>query len=190
MRLFIAIDLDEPARAAIADEQRRLKAAIGPTRAMVKWVRPEQMHLTLVFLGEVPEARAPAIVDVINEPVAQPAFDLALGSIGVFPSRGAPNVLWIGAAAGEAASVQLQQQLADRVASLGIALERRPFHPHLTLARLRDSRPRDRASFLGAAGERVVATSRVDHATLYQSKLSSQGSDYTALARATLSGSG
>ena len=55
MRLFIAIDLDDGARAAIADEQRRLKAAFDDSRSAIKWVRPEQMHLTLVFLGEVPD---------------------------------------------------------------------------------------------------------------------------------------
>ena len=187
MRLFIAIDLNEDARGAIADEQRRLKVAIGQTRATVKWVRPEQMHLTLVFLGEVAETRAQAIVDAIGQPVPQPPFDLAFAGIGVFPPRGAPNVLWIGASAGEAPSVELQRQLADRVAQLGIPLERRPFHPHLTLARLKESRPSDRAAALGADRGTVVATVHVDHATLYQSKLSSQGPTYIPLARATLS---
>jgi 2'-5' RNA ligase len=190
VRLFIAIDLDDAARAAIAEEQRRLKAAIGRIRAPIKWVRPEQMHLTLVFLGEVAETRAPGIADAISQPIAQPPFDLAFGGIGVFPPRGAPNVLWIGAAAGHAASIELQRQIALRVEHLGIELEPRPFHPHLTLARFRDSRPHDRTVVVAAGGDHVVAAVHIDHATLYQSKLSSQGPTYIALARATLSGSG
>jgi len=190
MRLFIAIDLDEAAREAIADEQRRLKAAIGSTRATIKWVRAEQMHLTLVFLGEIPEARSSAIVDAVGQPVAQPPFDLTFGGIGAFPPRGAPNVLWIGAAKGEGQAVVLQRQLADRIAALGIVLDRRPFHPHLTLARLKDSRPSDRPAVLAADRENVAAVAHVDHATLYQSKLSSQGPTYIPLARATLSRSG
>ena len=188
MRLFIAIDLDD-ARSAIADEQRRLKAALDDSRSAIKWVRPDHMHLTLVFLGEVPEARAPAIVEAIGQPVAQPPFDLEFGGIGVFPPRGAPNVLWVGAAAGEAGSIQLQRELADRVQRLGIALERRPFHPHLTLARWKTSRGADRARALAAGRDRPIATVHVDHATLYQSRLSPTGPTYTPLARATLSAS-
>ena len=190
MRLFVAIDLDETAKAAIAEEQRRLKAALGSARATIKWVRPEHMHLTLVFLGEVPEARVAPIVDAISRPLARPPFDLAFGGIGVFPPRGAPNVLWIGAAAGEAASVDLQRQLADRIAPHGVQLEQRPFHPHLTLARFKDARPGDRAAVLAEGRRGVLATTQIDHVTLYQSRLSSQGPTYTAMARATLSGSG
>jgi 2'-5' RNA ligase len=107
--------------------------------------------------------------------------------VGVFPPHGAPNVLWIGASAGEAETIVVQRQLANRVVPLGIPLERRPFHPHLTLARLKDSRPSDRAAILRESRRNVVATTRIDHATLYQSRLSSQGATYTPLARATLS---
>jgi RNA 2',3'-cyclic 3'-phosphodiesterase len=190
MRLFIAIDLDEAAREAIAEEQRRLKASIRSVRARMKWVRPEQMHLTLVFLGEVAEARVSPIIESIGQPIPRPPFDLAFGGAGVFPSRGAPNVLWVGALLGEAETIEVQRHLADRVAPLGFSLERRPFRPHLTLARLKDSRPADRTAILAAEHQKLVATTRVDHATLYQSKLSSQGSSYLALARATLSRSG
>ena len=187
MRVFVAIDLDEAARAAIADEQRRLKAALGETGSSVKWVRADHMHLTLVFLGEVPEPGVQALVDAVNEPVAQAPFDLAFGGIGVFPPRGAPSVLWVGAATGAGESIELQRQLADRARRLGVAPEHRPFHPHLTLARWKTSRGADRPRALAAGSERVIATVRVDHATLYHSRLSPAGPTYTPLARATLS---
>jgi len=190
MRLFVAIDLDDDARAAIADEQKCLKAAIGQSGSSMKWVRPEQMHLTLVFLGEVAEPSAPAIVDALNRPVDQVPFDLALSGVGVFPPRGAPTVLWIGAAAGADDSVELQRHLADRVRRLGVAVESRPFHPHLTLARWKTSRGADRARARAAGHDRVVAAVHVDHATLYQSRLSSTGPTYTPLARATLTAHG
>ena len=190
MRLFVAIDLDDAARAAIAGEQKRLKSVIGETRSTLKWVRTDHMHLTLVFLGEVPEASAGDVVGAIGAPVAQAPFDLALSGIGVFPPRGAPNVLWIGAAAGVAESVELQRQIAGRLRPLGIALESRPFHPHLTLARWKGSRPADRERARAGESDRVIATVHVDHATLYQSRLSSAGPTYTALARATLSPQG
>jgi len=189
MRLFIAVDLDDEARAAIADEQRRLKVAFDDGRSSIKWVRADHMHLTLVFLGEVPEARAPAIVDTVNQPVARPPFDLVFAGIGVFPPRGAPNVLWVGAAAGEADSIGLQRELADRVRRLGVEIDQRPFHPHLTLARWKTSRGADRSRALAARRDGAIARVHVDHATLYQSRLSSAGPTYTPLARATLSAS-
>jgi len=186
MRLFIAIDLDDNARAAIAEEQRRLKTAMSESGSSMKWVRAEQMHLTLVFLGEVPEPSAPPIVDALNRPVDQSPFELVFSGIGVFPPHGAPNVLWIGAAAGADDSIELQRHLADRVRALGLAVERRPFHPHLTLARWKTSRGADRARARAAAHDRMVAAVHVGHATLYRSRLSSAGPSYTPLARATL----
>jgi RNA 2',3'-cyclic 3'-phosphodiesterase len=187
MRLFIALDLDGAAREAIANEQKRLKTVLRESRASsIKWVSPEHMHLTLVFLGEVEEARAAALIGDVGRDVAQRPFDLVFGEIGVFPPRGAPNVLWIGVESGAEPAIALQHELAARVASHDVRLESRPFRPHLTLARWRASRSADRERAL-AAVRHAVARLRVDHATLYQSRLSSAGPSYTALARANLS---
>jgi 2'-5' RNA ligase len=187
MRLFIAVDLDDAARNAIGAEQKRLGAAMRHSEgSSLKWVRPEQMHLTLVFLGQVNDATAPAILARLEQPVMQSPFELVFGGTGVFPPRGAPNVLWLGVASGAREIADLQREVAQRVAELGIPPERRPFHPHLTLARWRESRGADRARALGAARDGPIARVHVDHATLYQSRLSSSGSAYTALARATL----
>jgi 2'-5' RNA ligase len=187
MRLFIAIDLDDDARAAIGAEQKRLAAALAAARrSSIRWVRPDHMHLTLVFLGEVEEARAEAVIEETRRHVALPPFDLVFAGAGVFPPRGAPNVLWIGVIAGAERAIALQAELARRVARHGVALETRPFRPHLTVGRWRDSRSADR-DHVSSAGDRVVATLHVDHATLYQSRLSPAGPSYTPLARANLS---
>jgi 2'-5' RNA ligase len=157
----------------------------------LKWVRADHAHLTLVFLGNVDDELVPAVVDAVGRGVEAPAFEIALETIGVFPPRGAPRVLWIGVAGAAIELAELQRELAGRVSALGIALEDRPFHPHLTLARWRESRPADRQRALrAAASHRVIARARIGGATLYQSRLSSSGPAYTALARATLSGSG
>ena len=66
MRLFVAVDLDDAARTAIAAEQKRVAAAMDDARSSVTWVKPDRMHLTLVFLGEVSDAHAPAIVDAVS----------------------------------------------------------------------------------------------------------------------------
>ena len=188
MRLFIAIDLNESAREAIRTEQARLKKALAG-RSSLKWVRDEQMHLTLVFLGEVADDLAQRIVDSINQPIDQVAFEASFGGVGMFPPHGPPRVLWIGMRDGAQQTIAVQRELAARVRRLGVELEDRPFHPHLTLARWRDSRASDRSRAADAAkATRAVARVHVDHATLYQSRLSPSGSTYTPLARATLSG--
>ena len=188
MRLFVAIDLDDTARAAVATEQKRIATAMGEARSSVKWVKPEHMHLTLVFLGEVSDPHASAIVDTVSQPVAMPAFAITFQGLGVFPSHGGPRALWVGITEGGAELIELQRELARRVTDAGIALESRPFHPHLTLGRWRQSRPSDRRRMLSASRPDVVTRVAVPVATLYQSRISSAGPTYTALARANLAG--
>jgi RNA 2',3'-cyclic 3'-phosphodiesterase len=187
MRLFIAIDLDEATRSAIAREQKRLAGVLrAGSRSSLKWVQPDHMHLTLVFLGEVDEARATPLIEDIRRDIVQAPFDVVFGELGVFPPRGAPNVLWTGVTAGVEPAIVLQRTVSERVCRHGFPPETRPFRPHLTLARWREARSADRQHVM-TADQRDVATLRVDHATLYQSRLSSAGPSYTPLARANLS---
>jgi 2'-5' RNA ligase len=151
-------------------------------------VRAEQLHLTLVFLGELPEEQASRVADAIARDVDAPPFDVTWQGLGVFPPRGSPRALWIGITDGAPEIVELQRVLAQRVADANVALESRPFSPHLTLGRWRQSRPSDRTRALAAARSGIVARSRVSGATLYHSRISSAGPTYTALARANLSG--
>ena len=188
MRLFVAVDLDDAARAAIAAEQKRVAAALGDARSSVKWVRPDHMHLTLAFLGEVSDAQAPAIVDAVSRPVARPPFGITFQGLGVFPNHGGPRALWVGITDGAAELSDLQREIAGRVTDAGSALESRPFHPHLTLGRWRQSRPSDRRRVMAASRPDAIARVAVPMATLYQSRISSAGPTYTSLARATLSG--
>jgi 2'-5' RNA ligase len=198
MRLFIAVDLSEDAREAIAAEQKRIAAALGGTKrslhpdaaaaagTLVKWVKPEHAHLTLVFLGNVDAGRVASVVEAVEGDVDLAPFEMVLQGVGVFPPRGAPRVLWIGLAAGAAELMRLQRELATRVAALGIAIEDRPFHPHLTLGRWRESRPPDRDRALAAARPGAIARVQVGHATLYESRLSPSGAAYNPLTRANL----
>jgi len=188
MRLFIAADLPDAVREAIAREQKGMAAAIGRSGSSLRWVKPEHAHLTLVFIGNVEDARVPAVVDAVGREIDAAPFDVVFQGPGVFPPRGAPRVLWIGVDAGARELIALEQTLASRVTALGLPLEDRAFHPHLTLARWRESRPADRARALDSAPRGIVARARVDGATLYQSRLSPSGPSYTALARATLTG--
>jgi RNA 2',3'-cyclic 3'-phosphodiesterase len=184
MRLFIAIDLDEDSRSAIASEQARLKAAAP--ESSLRWVRTEQLHMTLVFIGQVDDERGARMREAFGRPVDQAAFDLTFGGIGAFPPRGAPRALWIGTLDGRAELEALQRELAARAVQLGAVLEPRAFSPHLTIARWKSSKPSDRRRALAGARAEPLARVRIDHATLYRSELSSSGSTYTALAQANL----
>jgi 2'-5' RNA ligase len=130
----------------------------------------------------------PAVVEAVGRHIDAPPFDIVLDTIGAFPPRGVPRVLWIGVGEGASRLSELQGELARRIAALGIPLEDRPFHPHLTLARWRESRSPDREWALAAAPHGVIARARVEGATLYQSRLSPAGPSYTALTRANLTG--
>ena len=186
MRLFIAVDLDGAAKAELVAEQKRVAARAKGSA--IRWVRAEHLHLTLVFLGEVAEALVPRVIEAIDAGVDHQAFDAVFSGLGVFPERGAPRTLWVGAATGATELRALQHTLAARLAPLGIALDRRPFTPHLTLGRWKESRSADRRRALEATEPPVVARSHVDHATLYHSRLTAEGPTYTELARATLLG--
>jgi 2'-5' RNA ligase len=185
MRLFVAADLSETARAAVAAEQQRILEALGPA-ARMKWLHADHVHLTLVFLGHVDDTRASAVVDAIGQDIESQPFEIVLEGVGVFPARGAPRVLWLGIGQGAAEVITLQRTVANRVVTLGLPLEERAFHPHLTLARWKESRPADRDRALRVARRGAIARTRVDGATLYQSRLSPSGPTYTPLSRANL----
>jgi len=186
MRLFAAIDLDDRGRESVAAEQQRLKRAFGGADRSLKWVAAEQLHVTLVFAGSVDDVRAAAIVETMREAIPAPSFTMVFEGIGVFPPRGAPNVLWLGVGAGADDAVAIQSAVATRLERHGIARERRPYRPHLTLARWRASRPADRRLVEGAEHGREIARVRVTSVTLFQSQLSSAGSKYTVLAQSPL----
>src|SRR5262249_14219221 len=162
--LFIAADLPDEARKALAAEQKRISATIAGSAGALRWVKPEHSHLTLVFLGEVADALVPALVESIGRDISLEPFQIAFESIGVFPPRGAPGVCGVGVGAGASGVADLPREVAGRVAALGLPVEDRPFRPHLTLARWRDSRPADRERALEAAPRGTIARARVDAA--------------------------
>jgi 2'-5' RNA ligase len=182
-RLFAAIELDSDACAQVALEQQRLAKHIR--HEMVRWVRPEHMHLTLVFAGDIAVERAERIERIMRQEVALPSFLLELGGHGVFPSQGAPRILWLGVRRGSEAVIALQHEIALRLNAIDVPLERRPFHPHLTLARWRaggrSPRPRDIPSSNAAIAEVHVA-----QVALVESRLSSEGPTYRVRAVARL----
>src|ERR1700687_3202626 len=179
MRLFAAVELGEDARTAIAAEQQRIATALGDVARSLRVVRAGHMHLTLAFIGEIAEVRAGPIVEMMSGDIAQAPFPLVFGGRGTFPPGGAPRVLRLGLVQGARELTELGALVARRLVAVGVALEPRPFRPHLTLARWRE-RSRPGRLRLPESTDRVARLD-VEAVTLYQSRLSPAGPSYTAL---------
>ena len=164
-------------------------AAVAPARSGrvgLRWEQRERYHLTLQFLGPVPSLAA--VVDGLAAAVAgQAAFPVRLGGAGAFPKPGRARVVWIGAAVGASDLVALAGAVAGGLRAHGYEPDRKEFHPHLTLARLKV--PDNVADVLAAIGPAPAGEAfTVSEVVLYQSQLSSKGPTYTVLERFLLRG--
>jgi 2'-5' RNA ligase len=189
-RLFFAIDLDEPSRAAIADLVERLDRQLegkgAGRRGLIKWVERENLHMTVRFLGTTPEERFQQLRVAMSRHLASQPFALRFDRVGMFPERGAPRVVWLAASVGAAEAARTRDELDERLKGIDVPPEPRPFLPHLTLGRFREM---GRASDARAIREVDVVgleAVRVDHVTLYESHLSSRGPRYVPLLRVEL----
>jgi 2'-5' RNA ligase len=184
-RLFIAVELPEGALRAIGAVQNDLKKRL-PERAL-RWVRPEGIHLTLQFLGDVEQDRVDALKDALARAAADRRWiDLAIEGLGCFPNPRHPRVLWLGIG-GEIAKLRLLQQAVEAgTKPLGFQPEGRPFSPHLTLARVQRNASRADVGKIGAAVERGgvgrVADFPADGVSLIRSQLRPSGAEYTQVA--------
>jgi RNA 2',3'-cyclic 3'-phosphodiesterase len=151
------------------------------------WERPEKLHITLKFLGEIEQSRAAAL-SAATERAARsvPPFDLRIEVAGHFPPRGPARVLWLGVADATGALARLQQRLEDECAAEGFAREARPFHPHLTIARLRRPEGARRLAALHEEKGFAQAGFPVADLVLMRSELGPSGSRYAELSRHSL----
>ena len=189
MRCFVAVDLSDEAREAIAAAQARLRAA-GP-RADVAWVDAAKLHLTLKFLGEVAESALAGLRATLDEVADRhAAFALVAGGMGGFPSRTRPRVLWAGLTDGLREIGRLAADVERACAALGWAMEARPFRGHVTIGRVRSPRGLSRVvNALGTLENARFGAWTVREIVLYRSHLrGSAGSVYEPLARILLGG--
>jgi 2'-5' RNA ligase len=187
LRLFVAIHVPPEVQDALAAEQRRLATA----GIAMRWIRPEGIHLTLAFLGNVDEVRISAIEDsMLNAAATGAPFQIEVRGLGAFPPRGAPRVLWAGVAGDLDDLRRLQHHVDGRLRAAGFALEDRPFSPHLTLARAADRSPAAQPALAAGltAPPRSFGRWEVDDIALVRSDLRPSGSVYTTLFTAPLIG--
>lgn len=134
-RAFIAIPLPAEIRGAI----REFTLLLRPRCGGAKWERSDKLHVTMKFLGETDEGIAGRILREMDRCVAGlPPFELVVSGFGAFPSMGRPRILWIGCDAPGGALAALNLAIEERMAGLGFEREERAFHPHVTIARVRD----------------------------------------------------
>ena len=142
-RAFIAIQLSDELKRHISELQAELKRSI-PEMLTISWIRPEAMHLTLRFLGDIEESQVETITDILQLGSAPlRPFCLEARGIGGFPTSARARVLWVGLSGDEdgmSALRNLQTTIEEEVVAMGFLREDRPFTPHLTLARIKDGR--------------------------------------------------
>lgn len=192
-RVFIAIELPSPILVKIAELQERMKSNLPS--GLVRWVRPEGIHLTLKFLGEVPVAQIEAISESMQAACSSHApFTFSVGGMGCFPDLRRPNVVWVGVEEPSGALSRLHDDIERAMAPLGFPPEGRKFSPHLTLGRVKGGRLDSPAGAgaLQALGD-SVARARVSlgqvqatSVSLMRSDLLPGGAVYTELATAEL----
>lgn len=180
MRLFIAIELP--------DELKRKLERLRMEIPGVRWVPAEQLHLTLVFLGEVDEATT-AILTAQLAQIQTGAFELSPCGIGCFPDRRRPRVVWLGVKP-EPKLLSLAQAVQQTVMAAGIILEERPFSPHLTLARLKPPAARELDVFLDRHVTTTLTPFPVQEFTLFQSRLTAQGAVHSQIKSFMLTAAG
>ncbi len=177
MRLFVAIDLPDP----VKDQLLALKTPIPTAR----WVKREQMHLTLFFIGETQQLAA---IKAALAGIQAAPFQLTLLGIGRFPSqqRRPPRVLWVGVGA-QPALPALQQQVTTALLAVGCQADDRPFSPHITLARLKTTQPLPAMdAFLKQHPQWTIPAIHVNAFVLFSSTLTPQGAHYRREAVYTL----
>ena len=183
MRTFIAIEIPTEVKSALAALQTELRRA----GADVSWTKPENIHLTLNFLGEVDERR---IGEVENVCVASAAefqpFTLSLNDTGVFPNVRQPRVLWVGLAGEIGKTSEMRKRLDDGLALLGFEREEKDFRPHLTIGRVKSNRKIRELLALAGACQVPASPFVVTEIVLMKSELHPAGARYTPVARVPL----
>jgi len=194
-RTFIAIEIPAEIRRQIKTYVDQLRTAFPEVRA--SWSREDNLHLTLKFLGDVELSR----IDSLSQACAHAArkvapFELAISGCGTFPPHGKPKVLWIGVrhaglpgslspartSGGQDPLLSLRTAIEDACAAGGFTREERPYHPHLTIARIREEKDARALAEHHRQSTFMATAVKVSEIVLFRSELSSKGSKHTPLA--------
>jgi RNA 2',3'-cyclic 3'-phosphodiesterase len=169
-RLFVSIELPRSITQRLAELDPHLRG--------VRWLAPEQMHLTLSFLSNVATDVEEALKKNLTA-IAWKAFFLPISGIGTFPGKGRPNILWVGVGTGHPHLFQLHKRVQEAAIGAGLEPDLRPFHPHITLARCRDVSAESARPFLRTHTAFDAGMIHVESFSLNSSELTPARSVYT-----------
>lgn len=181
MRLFVSIDLPESFTEEIEELQAEFSEADGLT-----FTDPDQVHVTLKFLGDVPEERLDALVDALGTAVVESGvepFDATFGGLGVFPDLDYISVVWFGVREGGDEMTRLHEAIEERVVDLGFDPEDHDFTPHATLARMKHTGGKELVQEKIQTLSPDIGSVRVEDIRLTKSDLTSEGSEYSTVKR-------
>ncbi|HJT32688.1 MAG TPA: RNA 2',3'-cyclic phosphodiesterase [Pirellulales bacterium] len=186
LRTFIAVEISSETRSRARQLFERLKG----TDAKISWVKPECLHLTLKFLGDVDLREIPAVCDAVTQAVADlPPFEIEAHGAGAFPTAARPRTIWLGVGRGSEEMVALHDAVDRALGGLGYRREQRRFRPHLTVGRVRGGRDLDAlGELLGQHADFAGGVTSVDEVVVMSSELSPDGPEYEPLAAAPLNG--
>jgi 2'-5' RNA ligase len=181
LRTFIAIDLPIGVQDALGRFEKELQTASAP----IAWVKPERIHLTLKFLGDVAPDRIPEIQKSLEQVAGTTSpFRLKASGCGAFPSIKQMRVIWVGLQGDEASLNLLQREVEEAMVELGFKREDRPFKPHLTVGRVKGRQHLRIVQDLLMARQGFDAEAfDVTEVVLYKSELRPEGARYTPLFR-------
>jgi 2'-5' RNA ligase len=187
-RLFLAVNLSIASTRRVAEVLERLRRnAEGGRGPKVSWVPPANLHVTLKFLGWARPEAARAIRARVDAGVAgRRGFEIEAVGTGAFPSVTAATVLWVGVRDASGALAALARDVEQWTSELGFEREKRAYHPHVTLGRVRDPGGADCTDLLASAGAQSFGGSLIREVVLYESVTKSSGSEYSALFRSPL----
>lgn len=188
MRVFIAIDIEKKVLEAISRLQQQLQRKARINEKSVKWVEPENIHLTLKFLGEIKDTELVQVCKITEQVTKNYSpFDLEIETVGYFGGSSA-RVIWVGIKGGSEQLVKLATELDEGLSTIGFAKETRAFTGHLTLCRIKDFKAGvELAKLVDGLGPFKAGESEVEAVAVYQSELSKAGPTYTALGKYRLS---
>lgn len=179
IRTFLAIELPRGLLSKIEEVQGGLRSS----RADVRWVSPENLHLTLKFFGNIDESQIESIVQSIEQEVQEtPPIFLKAKGMGAFPNLRNPRVIWVGFKEGKEEITSFQRKLEKEFEKIGFPREDRSFHPHLTLGRMRSSKGKeDLIKEIERYREEEFGEFQVEKIVLFKSDLRPSGPIYTPL---------
>lgn len=185
IRAFIALKPDLDALRAIVKAQKSLRHC----PALVNWTAEDQIHLTLAFLGDIPVATAEALKPKLDEIAAKySVLHCELWGLGTFGPERAPRIVWAGLDCPDPL-FRMQQEIADVCRALGVELEKRDFHPHITIGRVKSARNADSLTSAVRSDRNTPRDPcQFDAVLLMASELGPRGSRYTILNRSLLKG--